>query len=284
MTNATTERGHADDDRPGHLAQRRRRRRGDATSRSPASPTARCYQNDGTTPINNGDFITFAQGNAGLKFTPATNSILTGHFTVQASIGSTESGLGGATVTADISIGGPVQCFTGASATGSGNITACFTGGGPTCGYTRSEYIPLPPDAVPLPSASFPHGLFSFAAANCTPGSVVSFTIVYPQPLPPGTNYWKFGVTPGNNVRHWYALPATISGNTVTFSITDGDLGDSDLTANGVIDDPGGPGVPLPVVRPSAIPTLGEWALALLAMLLLGFGVRSAGRRRRPER
>ena len=29
------------------------------------------FQNDGTTPITNGDFITFAQGNAGLKFTPA---------------------------------------------------------------------------------------------------------------------------------------------------------------------------------------------------------------------
>ena len=31
------------------------------------------FQNDGTTPINNGDFITFAQGNAGLKFTPAAD-------------------------------------------------------------------------------------------------------------------------------------------------------------------------------------------------------------------
>ena len=29
------------------------------------------FQNDGTTAINNGDFITFAEGNAGLKFTPA---------------------------------------------------------------------------------------------------------------------------------------------------------------------------------------------------------------------
>jgi large repetitive protein len=31
------------------------------------------FKNDGTTSINNGDFITFAEGNAGLKFTPATN-------------------------------------------------------------------------------------------------------------------------------------------------------------------------------------------------------------------
>ncbi len=31
------------------------------------------YQNDGTTPITEGSFITFAEGNAGLKFTPTAN-------------------------------------------------------------------------------------------------------------------------------------------------------------------------------------------------------------------
>jgi len=31
------------------------------------------FKNNGTTQINNGDFITFAEGNAGLKFTPAAN-------------------------------------------------------------------------------------------------------------------------------------------------------------------------------------------------------------------
>ncbi|MCA9012409.1 MAG: hypothetical protein KDB01_21810, partial [Planctomycetaceae bacterium] len=43
------------------------------------------FQNNGTTAIANGDFITFAQANAGLKFTPTLNSGATGHFTVQAS-------------------------------------------------------------------------------------------------------------------------------------------------------------------------------------------------------
>src|SRR6185295_19044210 len=32
------------------------------------------FRNDGTTPINNGDFITFGEGNAGLKFTPGTSN------------------------------------------------------------------------------------------------------------------------------------------------------------------------------------------------------------------
>ncbi|HVY70881.1 MAG TPA: Ig-like domain-containing protein, partial [Verrucomicrobiae bacterium] len=62
------------------------------------------FQNDGTTPINDNDFITFAEGNAGLRFTPAANSITDGHFTVQASTSAVDGGLGGGTATATITI------------------------------------------------------------------------------------------------------------------------------------------------------------------------------------
>lgn len=43
------------------------------------------FQNDGTTPINNGDFITVAQGQAGVKFLPSANSNATGSFVVELS-------------------------------------------------------------------------------------------------------------------------------------------------------------------------------------------------------
>lgn len=43
------------------------------------------FQNDGTTPINNGDFITVAEGQAGVKFLPSANSNATGSFTVELS-------------------------------------------------------------------------------------------------------------------------------------------------------------------------------------------------------
>ena len=62
------------------------------------------FHNDGITAIANNEFITFAQANAGLKFTPSLNSNATGHFTVQASTSNADGGLGGATVTADIAI------------------------------------------------------------------------------------------------------------------------------------------------------------------------------------
>lgn len=76
----------------------------------------------------------------------------------------------------------------------------------------------------------------------------------------------KYGPTAGNPTPHWYQLPATIAGDTVTFSITDGGLGDDDLTANGTIVDQGGPGVP-----PPAVP-ISDWAMILLTLLMMGTG------------
>src|SRR5207302_1648259 len=65
------------------------------------------FKNNGTTQINNGDFITFAEGNAGLKFTPGANlfsPMTTFNFQVQASLNNTNAGLGGSMVTATITV------------------------------------------------------------------------------------------------------------------------------------------------------------------------------------
>jgi len=59
----------------------------------------------------------------------------------------------------------------------------------------------------------------------------------------------------------------------VTFSITDGGLGDDDLTANGTIVDPGGPG------EAPAVPTMGEWAMIIMTLLLATAGVLALKRR-----
>jgi hypothetical protein len=74
------------------------------------------YQNDGTTRIDNGAFIAFAQGNAGLKFTPAVDSTATGGFTVQASLSDSDAGLGGGTTTAVITVNRP-PAFVGSTTT-----------------------------------------------------------------------------------------------------------------------------------------------------------------------
>jgi hypothetical protein len=62
------------------------------------------FKNDGTTQITNSQFITFAEGNAGLKFTPALNSNANGSFQVQASLSNDDSGLGGGLATATITV------------------------------------------------------------------------------------------------------------------------------------------------------------------------------------
>jgi VCBS repeat-containing protein len=64
------------------------------------------FKNDGTTAINNGTFITFAEGNAGLKFTPTGGG--NGSFTAQASSSAADGGLGGSTVNATIAVGAAI--------------------------------------------------------------------------------------------------------------------------------------------------------------------------------
>ena len=73
-------------------------------------------------------------------------------------------------------------------------------------------------------------------------------------------------------------MPATLTGNTATFTLTDGGLGDDDLTVNGSIIDDGGVGVPATDISTTDIPTLSEWALLLLAGLLGLFGMRRVRR------
>lgn len=88
----------------------------------------------------------------------------------------------------------------------------------------------------------FPQGLFDFSTTGCTPGSTLQFTLTYPPALPSNAQYWKYGPTASNPAPHWYTIPASVAGAVVTFSITDGGLGDDDLSANGVVVDAGGPG------------------------------------------
>ncbi len=101
--------------------------------------------------------------------------------------------------------------------------------------------------AAPPTGTTLPYGLFKLTVQGCTPGQTrLTVRLVYPAALPEGTRYWKYGKTADNSADHWYVLPtAVIEGNTVSFTLTDGGLGDDDLSANGSITDPGGPGGPV---------------------------------------
>lgn len=58
------------------------------------------YLQNGTTQIINGEYITYENGNAGLRFTP--NSTMNGSFGIQASLTDEPAGLGGSVITATI--------------------------------------------------------------------------------------------------------------------------------------------------------------------------------------
>ncbi len=222
----------------------------------------------------------------GVTFDPATG-LLSGTPMVMGMFPITITAMnmaGTATQNFTLNVAPPVTAFTGPSIPGPGNITASFTPNG-NCNFTTSQFIGPPPviastgpvPAPPLP-LDFPHGLFDFRIDNCpivAGGTTVNFTITYPSALPAGTQYWKYGPTPMNPMPHWYVLPATISGVTATFSITDGGLGDDDLMANGTIIDQGGPGS----LITAPVPTLSEWMLMLLGLLVMGSGVWLARRR-----
>jgi len=116
-----------------------------------------------------------------------------------------------------------------------------------------------------LENLLFPHGVLNFELVDCEPGAAVTVTTEWPH-LHHVTGYLKYDPTPASGGRSvWYA-PQNLRmiGRTVSYTITDGGLGDDDLTANGTIRDPSGP-----VIQSTrAIPLGGPaWALALAACL-----------------
>ncbi|RMZ49500.1 hypothetical protein EB821_01880, partial [Candidatus Marinimicrobia bacterium PRS2] len=62
------------------------------------------YQNNGSTSIANNEFITFTEGNTGLKFDPDEDYYGSGFITIQASVSSSNGGLGGSTVIATVTV------------------------------------------------------------------------------------------------------------------------------------------------------------------------------------
>jgi hypothetical protein len=169
----------------------------------------------------------------------------------------------------------PSASFSGATATGTGTANASVSGAG--CTFTNAQFVQAPqngPNGV-----NFPHGLFDFTVGGCGAGATATVQVTFPQAFPPGTQYWKYGPTPGPSPAHWYSLASgapnnlVINGNTATFTITDGGLGDDDLTANGIIVDQGGPGISgignTGGNNAKAVPTLNEWGVLLLSCMLI---------------
>ena len=155
------------------------------------------------------------------------------------------------------------------SATGSGYITVEIVSG---CLQLANVQTFTEASQGIDPEYYYPYGLAEFEI----PCSSATVRIYYhgTSSLPDYYTYRKYGPTPPNfNDHQWYTLPGTsfgtlnVGGESVAyaeFALNDGQLGD-DTGLDGVIFDQGGPAMP-----EAMIPTLSEWGLIVLMIILSG--------------
>ncbi len=149
------------------------------------------------------------------------------------------------------------------TATGTG--TAFFT---PSEGaieqLTAVSEQDLPEDAqLTMPDLEFPHDFFSLNIEGVTEGGTVTVSITLPESVPADTEYWKYYDDA------WHEIPMTIDptdDRVIIITLVDGGLGDADLTEDGRIVDPGGPGNPEP---PPVIPPVGGTGYLVNRLALL---------------
>lgn len=154
---------------------------------------------------------------------------------------------------------------------GGGTVGAIQTPGtnGWQIDQTASGFVALP---APAPvGIMFPGGATKVVLNTGTAGTSATVTLRFSS-IPAGAQLYKYGKENGIGDTHkWFAYPATIdfAGGTVTYTLTDGQRGDNDWTANSVIDDPVGLGVGTVVTGGvTSVPTLSQWAMMLLAALM----------------
>ena len=177
---------------------------------------------------------------------------------------------------AAVSVGGRQVSI--ATPTGTGTFKATVTGGGASCRFDLDKTSVKKPEGV-LPLFQvliFPHGVFEYELVGCDVGSTVTVITEWPN-LFGISNYMKYGPTPNSRGKsRWYVpLNLEVQGNKVSYTITDGQLGDDDLTANGVIKDPGGPVIQNGPLPGEAIPVPGltpQSTVLLSLLMLLGWG------------
>lgn len=166
-----------------------------------------------------------------------------------------------------------------ATPTGTGLVKVAIAGGGATCRFDLTKTTVKKAEGwLPLFNVLlFPHGVLEYELIGCDTGSTVTVTTEWPNMLGVN-NYLKFGPTPNSRSRSVWYVPKNLKivGKQVSYTITDGGLGDDDLLANGVIKDPGGVVVqngPLPGAQQiTAVPGLSPATIALLSSTLLGMG------------
>ena len=153
---------------------------------------------------------------------------------------------------------------------GGGTVGAVQTPGthGWQINQAASGFVALP---APAPvGVTFPGGATKVVLSTGTAGTSTTVTLRFSS-IPAGAQLYKYGKENATDVTEkWFPFPATIDtvAGTVTYTLTDGQRGDNDWTANSVIDDPVGLGVGGGGAGIAGVPTLSQWGMMLLAALM----------------
>ncbi len=127
---------------------------------------------------------------------------------------------------------------------------------------------------------SIPFGLFDFRIEQLPANTQVTEVIFYFETPPPAQSQW-YQYNKATDTLETYTGSVSVDGNKVTIQATDGGFGDSDGVANGVINNPVGPIIPItkalkkPVLAQDSTPETSEKygaggnGAGFLALLLL---------------
>lgn len=202
----------------------------------------------GTTAPSGGTDIT---PGGSLIYTPAPGYVGNDSFTVQLS-----DGMATATRTVTVTITAATASQSNLP-TAQGGVSARMDVVGCTS-IDSPSFGAAPPGN--LSGVSFPFGLLDFTLSGCT--STATVTVTYSQNLPPRLGFYKY------LNGHYSTYPATLTANSVTYTLTDGGAGDADGQVDQRIVDPGGLGLS----EGTPVPASGPASLALVAALLALIG------------
>jgi hypothetical protein len=170
----------------------------------------------------------------------------------------------------------PHSCAITTALDGDTETTAVFAGTGTAGGVTvygkgvsLHSLVNIPTENVSdRPSnINFPYGFFTFVLDHVQPGERVLVTFRVPR-NDKIQDYWK-----KDNDGNWHNIVDSITHDGdwtyISFYLTEGGIFDEDSSPNDITDQ-GGPGWSVGGV---AIPTLNEWGMIILCLLVLSLGV-----------
>lgn len=168
-----------------------------------------------------------------------------------------------------------------------GDALVQISGTPPGCVLVPGSAKVGPTGSNPPVGASFPLGVFEFSATACANANL-KVAITYPQALT-GMQLQKFGpATPGQPAT-WFAPPGLALSHgdmTVSYTVADNGAGDNNAVLGDIADPfapmvitaPPGPGTGPGTATLTPVPTLGHWAMLMLAAMAASLGL---GRMRR---